>query len=143
MTVLFRRAKGNLGPILEQIEAGLRAGGNSEIAGYYLSRRAPEIIQSVQRISASRRCLYRLVRSESALVDAVVDLSGLGTLSAKEQAKRLAAFRKKWQFQLRRLYPGGNFTVLAPALLEAATEALHSPRSDTESEASLVTAGEP
>jgi len=143
MTVLFRRAKGNLAPLLEQIEAGLRAGEYPEIAGYYLSRRAAEIIQSVQRISASRRCLYRLVRSESALVDAVVDLSGLGSLSAREQAKRLAAFRKKWQFQLRRLYPGGDFTALAPALLEAAMEALHSSRSHAESDASLITAGEP
>jgi hypothetical protein len=124
MAILFRRAKGNLELLLEQTEAELRAGGRPEVAAHYSSRRAPEIVQSVQRLSASRRYLYRLVRSESALVDALVELSGLGTLSAREQAKRLAAFRKKWQFQLRRLYPGGDFSALAPALEEAVTEAL-------------------
>ena len=146
MAVLFRRAKGNLGPLLEQTEAGLRAGGCPEIAAHYSSRRTVEVIQSVQRLSASRRCLYRLVRSESALVDAVVDLSGFGTLSARERAKRLVAFRKKWQFQLRRFYPGGDFTALAPVLLEATAQAVASfteSPSDAESDVNLGMAEEP
>jgi hypothetical protein len=123
MTILFRRAKGNLIPLLDQVEAGLRAGAFPEVAIHYSPKRAQEIIQSVQRLSASRRCLYRLVRSESALVDAVVGLSGLGTLSGKEQTRRLVAFHKKWQFQLRRLYPGADFSALAAVLLEAAAQA--------------------
>jgi|ERR1700693_2053594 len=146
MAILFRRAKGNLTQLLEQTEAELRAEGRTEVAAHYSSRRALEIIQSVQRLSAPRRYLYRLVRSESVLVDAVVDLNGLGSLSAREQAKRLAAFRKKWQFQLRRLYPGGDFSALAPALLDAVTKALlgvGDSRSNADSDASLIGASEP
>jgi len=145
MTILFRRAKGNLAPLLERVESEIRAAGSAEIAAQYLPRRVPEIIQSVQRLSASRRCLYRLVRGESALVDALVDLSGLGTLPEKDRAKRLAAFHKKWQFQLRRLYPGADFSVLAPALLEAATQALLTDKelSSEESDVSLLSATDP
>jgi hypothetical protein len=146
MAILFRRAKANLIPLLERVEYELRAGGFPEVAGHYSPKHALEIIQSVQRLSASRRCLYRLVRSESVLVDALVALSGLGTLSGKEQAKRLAAFRKKWQFQLRRLYPSGDFSALAPALLEAATQALltkSDSRSHADSDVSLIVASQP
>jgi hypothetical protein len=146
MAILFRRAKGSLTPLLEQVEGELRAGGRTEVAAHYSSKRALEIIESVQRLSARRRYLYRLVRGESVLVDAVVDLSGLGTLPAREQNKRLVAFRKKWQFQLRRLYPGGDFSALAPALLEAVTKALPAigdSRSNADSDASLIPASEP
>ncbi len=145
MAILFRRAKGNLTPLLARVEGELRAGGRAEVAVHYSAKRVLEIIQSVQRLSAPRRYLYRLVRGESVLVDAVVDLSGLGNLSDREQAKRLTAFRKKWQFQLRRLYPGGDFSALAPALLEAVTKALLAvgdSRSSADSDASLIGAGE-
>jgi len=143
MAVLFRRAKGNLGPLLEQTEAVLRAEGQAGVAAHYSSKRTLEIIQSVQRLSVPRRYLYRLVRCESALVDAVVDLSGLGTLSAREQAKRLKGFRKKWHFQLRRLYPSSDFSALASVLLEAATEALLDSRTDADSDGSLIVESEP
>jgi len=123
MALLFRRARTNMVSLLEQAEARLLAGGRSEEAAHYSSKRAPEILQSVQRLSAPRRCLYRLVRSEGVLVEAMVDLSGSGALTVKEQARRLVAFRRKWQYQLRRLYPRGDFSELAPALLEAATHA--------------------
>ena len=145
MAVLFRRTKGNLAPLLERVEGQLQAAGWHEIARQYSPRRAPEIVKSVQRVSASRRCLYRLIRSEGALVDALLPLSGLGTLSQKEQARRLLVFRKKWQFQLRRLYPGGDFSTLAPVLLEAATEALlasSGSRAGTDSDVSLISTGE-
>jgi len=146
MAILFRRAKNNMIPLLERVEAGLRQGGFEELAGYYSLKRTPGIIETVQRLSASRRCLYRLVRSESALVDALVDLSGLGNVPVKEQAKRRAAFRKKWQFQLRRLYAGVDFSAIAPALLESATKALLSfndSNSGVDSDVNLVFAGEP
>ena len=145
MAILFRRAKGSLAPLLERVEGELRAGGRTDVAVHYSSKRAPEIIQSVQRLSVPRRYLYRLVRGESVLVDAVVDLSGLGTLSAREQGKRLTAFRKKWQFQLRRLYPGGDFSALAPSLLEAVTRALLAvgdSRSNADSDATLIVSSE-
>jgi hypothetical protein len=144
MTILFRRAKGNLAPYLERVEGELRALGWQEAARHYLSRHTLEIIQSVQRLSVSRRCLYRLVRAESALVDALVDLSGLGALSTKEQIKRVASFRKKWQFQLRRFYPGEDFSALTPALLEAAGQAIVSRSSfGTESDVSLTFVSQP
>jgi hypothetical protein len=146
MGILFRRAKGNLIPLLERTEADLWTGGLPEVAAHYSSRRAQEIIQSVQRLSNPRRSLYRLVRSESVLIDAVIDLIGLGTLSGRKQARKLAAFRKKWQFQLRRLYPGENFNALAPELLEAATQALlasRESRDDPDSDASVIVVSEP
>lgn len=146
MAILFRRARTNMIPLLERVEPELRAGGFEEVADYYSLKCAPGIIESVQRLSASRRCLYRLVRSESALVDALVDLSGLGNVPGKQQAKRLAAFRKKWQFQLRRLYPGVDFSAIAPALLESATQALLSfndSRSGADSDVSLIVSSEP
>lgn len=146
MAILFRRARAKLIPLLERVEAELRAEGFEDVAQYYSLKCAQGIIDSVQRLSASRRYLYRLVRSESALVDALVDLSGLGTSSAKEQAKRRAAFQKKWQFQLRRLYPGVDFSALAPLLLESATQALlclNDSRSGNDSDVNLVVASEP
>ena len=124
MAVLFRRAKANLSPLLERVEADLRTAGLPDVATHYSPKRGPEIIRSVQRLSISRRCLYLLVRGESALVDALIELTGLGSVSAKEQAKRLSAFRKKWRFQLRRLYPGDDFSPLAAPLLEVAAQAL-------------------
>jgi hypothetical protein len=54
MALLFRRARTNLVPLLEQAEARLLAGGRPEDAAYYSSKRAPEILQSVQRLSAAR-----------------------------------------------------------------------------------------
>jgi len=127
------------------VEVELLAGGFEDVARYYSLKSAPGIIESVQRLSASRRCLYRLVRSESALVDALVDLSGLGSVPAKQQAKMLAAFRKKWQFQLRRLYPGVDFSAISQPILEAATQALLSfndSRSGADSDVNLVVASE-
>jgi hypothetical protein len=144
MAILFRRAKNNMIPLLERVEAELRAAGFEDEAQYYSLKRAPGIIETVQRLSASRRCLYRLVRSESALVDALVDLSGLGNVPAKEQAKRRAAFQKKWQFQLRRIYPGVDFSAIAPALFESVTRALLSfndSHSGADSDVNLVVAG--
>src|ERR1700730_1517930 len=49
MTILFRRAKSNLTPLLERVEVELRAGGLLEVAQHYSPRRAPEIIKYVQR----------------------------------------------------------------------------------------------
>ena len=146
MAILFRRARANLIPLLERVEAELREGGFEDVARYYSLKRASGIIESVQRLSASRRCLYRLVRSESVLVDALVDLSGLGNVPAKQRAKRLAAFRKKWKFQLRRLYPGVDFSAIAPMVLESATQALLSfndSRFGADSDVSLIVSSEP
>ena len=146
MTVLFRRAKANLSPLLERVEGDLHAAGLPDVAKHYAPRRAHEIIKSVQRLSASRRCLYLLVRGEGAMVDALIELTGLRAVSASEQAKRLAAFRKKWQFQLRRLYPAEDFCSLAPALLEAAKHALlvnADSRPNSDSDAGLITGREP
>lgn len=145
MTILFRRAKNNLSPLLERVEGELRAAGKIEVAGQYAPKRVTEIVQSVQRLSASRRCLYRLVRGESALVDALVDLSGLAMVSGKERANRLAAFHKRWRFQLKRLYPGADFTTLVPVLLQATSQALPGSGSSSEekSDVSLLLASEP
>jgi hypothetical protein len=65
-----------------------------------------------------------LSRGESILVDALVQLSGLGELSRKVQAKKWASFEKRWMFHLKRLYQGCDFTYLAPMLLDAAEKAL-------------------
>ena len=124
LAALFRSVKLTLPELLDRMEARLRAAGSGELAVKYARKRAPEIVQSVQRLNRSRKCLYILIRSEALLVNALVELGGLGGWPAKLQARRVASFEKKWNFQLRRLYPGMDFTWLAPALLDAATEAL-------------------
>jgi len=124
IAMLFRRAKPNLAGLMEKVEARLRGEGFAEVADQYAPRRAPAILNSVQKLSKSRRYLYVLIRSESVLVDALVHLGGLGDLSPKARAKRWASFEKRWNFQLRRLYPGRDFSHLGPVLLTAAQEVL-------------------
>jgi hypothetical protein len=70
----------------------------------------------------------------------------LGNVPATQRAKRLAAFRKKWKFQRRRLYPGVDFSAIAPMLLESAAQALLSfndPRFGAHSDVSLIVSSEP
>jgi hypothetical protein len=126
IAMLFRRAKPHLAGLLAQAEGRLRAEGLAELADQYAPKRAAAILNCVQRLSKSRRYLYMLIRGETVLVDALVQLSGLGDLPPKLRAKRWAGLGKKWNFQLRRLYPGRDFTHLAAALLAAAEDALQS-----------------
>lgn len=121
---VFRSAKQCLPELLARTEALLSDAGCYDLTHYYQSKRTTDIIDSVQRLSKSRRCLYVLIRSESVLMNALIELGGLGALSPRNQLKRIAAFEKRWSFQLRRLYPGTDFLSLAPALLDAATQAL-------------------
>jgi hypothetical protein len=124
IAMLFRRAKPNLLELLAQAEAKLRAEGLVELADQYAPRRAATILDCVQKLSRSRRHLYVLIRGESILVDALVQLSGMAGLSRKAQAKKWASFEKRWMFHLKRLYQGSDFTHLAPMLLDAAGKAL-------------------
>ncbi len=121
---VFRSAKQCLPELLPEIEIRLRAAGWDDIARPYQPKRSADIVDSVQRLSKSRRCLYVLIRCESMLMNALIDLAGLGTLRPKHQLQRTAAFEKRWSFELRRIYPGIDCLSLAPALLDAATEAL-------------------
>ena len=120
----FRTAKPNLVEILQGVEARLRGAGLDQLATQYEPRRLAFVIQAVQRWNKSRKCLYILIRAEGVLVNTLVELGGLGSLGPKLQARRMASFEKKWRFQLRRLYPGTDFTWLATELLDSATQAL-------------------
>jgi hypothetical protein len=124
IAMLFRRSKPKLVELLAQSEARLRAEGLAELADRYAPRRTGAIIDCVQKLSKSRRHLYVLIRGESVLMDALVQLSGLGDLPPKVRARKWVSFEKRWNFQLRRLYQGCDFTHLAPALLNAAETAL-------------------
>jgi hypothetical protein len=119
IAMLFRRAKPKLVELLAQAELKLRSVGMAELADQYAPRRTSATLDCVQKLSKSRRHLYVLIRGESILLDALVQLSGLGDLPPKMQARKWAAFEKRWNFQLRRLYQGSDFTHLAPVLLEA------------------------
>jgi hypothetical protein len=121
---VIRSAKLSLGELLTRAESRLQAEGWIDIANHYQAKRVQEIIDSVQRLSKSRKCFYALIRAESVLMNALTELGGLGGLRPKEQDRRLALFEKRWSFQLRRLYPGTDFLWLAPFLLDAATQAL-------------------
>jgi len=124
LTNLLRGAKPGLLELLPQVENRLSSAGFPELADQYHPRRLAHILETIQKLSKSRKCLFLLIRSESVLVDALVELGGLGKLPAKKQARRTAEFEKKWAFQLRRLYPGTDFLWLAPLLVDAATRAL-------------------
>lgn len=128
----FRTVRPLFPEVLESVQARLRAEGSAEFAALYQRMRAASILESVQRLSKSRRCLYVLIRAESVLVTTLIDLAGLGTLPIKQQARRMASFEKKWRYQLRRMYVGADYTWLAPELLETATRALVDPETPTE-----------
>ena len=127
VATFFRTVRPALGEVLESVKARLQAEGFTELAARYEPTRANSILESVQRLSKSRKCLYVLIRAESVLVTTLIDLAGLGNLPVKQQARRMASFEKKWRYQLRRMYPGTDFTWLAPELLEVATQALAQP----------------
>jgi hypothetical protein len=124
VAAFFRSVRPALGEVLAAVKDQLMAEGFPEFAAMYEPSRANSILESVQRLSKSRRCLYVLVRAESVLVTTLIDLAGLGSLPIRQQARRIASFEKKWRYQLRRMYPGTDFTWLAPELLEVATQAL-------------------
>lgn len=120
----FRSVRPVFGEVLQTVKSRLLTENLPEIAALYEPSRANTILQSVQRLSKSRKCLYVLIRAESVLITTMFDLAGLGTLPIKQQARRVASLEKKWRYQLRRMYPGTDFTWLAGELMEAATEAL-------------------
>ncbi len=124
VATFFRTVRPALGEVLESVKARLIAEGHTELATLYEPSRANSILESVQRLSKSRKCLYVLIRSESVLVTTLIDLAGLGKLPIRQQARRMASFEKKWRYQLRRMYPATDFTWLASELLETATNAL-------------------
>jgi hypothetical protein len=124
VATFFRTVRPAFAEVLETAKVRLMAEGSIGLAAMYEPARANSILESVQRLSKSRKCLYVLIRAESVLVTTMIDLAGLGNLPLKQQARRIASFEKKWRYQLPRMYPGTDFTWLAPELLEVATEAL-------------------
>jgi hypothetical protein len=127
LAAFFRTVRPVFGEVLEAARVRLLAEGANELAGLYQPGRANAILQSVLKWSKSRKCLYVLIRAEGVLVNTLTELAGLGSLPERQQAKRVASFQKKWRFQLRRMYPGTDFTWLAAELLDGATEALLTP----------------
>jgi hypothetical protein len=124
LAMFFRTVRPAFAEVLGAVKARLNAEGMAEQAALYEPARSNAILESVQRLSKSRKCLFVLIRAESGLVTTLIDLAGLGNLPVKQQARRMASFEKKWKYQLRRMYPGTDFTWLAPELLEVATQAL-------------------
>ena len=127
LAAFFRTVRPAFGEVLEAVKARLLDEGFTELAQLYEPARANVILESVQRLSKSRKCLYVLIRAESGLVTTLIDLAGLGKLPIRQQARRMASFEKKWKYQLRRMYPATDFTWLASELLETATNALAQP----------------
>ena len=124
---LLRTAKLGLPDLLARVENRLNlAGWSEEAIKPYRSRKAPDMIESVQGLAKSRKNLYLLVRAEGVLMDALIELGGLGLATPKQQSRKIASFQKKWAFQLRRLYPGMDFLWLAPILRNAASDGLMS-----------------
>ena len=126
LEILTRKARPGLTQVLSSVEATLRAANLVELAGQYAPRRALDILASVRRQARSRRSLLNMIRAESVLVNALVQLGGAHELSPRKQRARMASFCRKWNFQLRHMCTGKDFSSLAPSILEAATEALAS-----------------
>ncbi len=120
----FRSVRPALPGVLEGVKGCLLASDSPELAAQYEPARANKIVDSVQALAKSRKCLYLLIRAESGLITTLIDLAGLGILPVRQQGRRIAQFQKKWRYQLRRMYPGTNLTWLAHELLETATQAL-------------------
>ena len=127
MSMLFRRTKPLLPELLAGTEQRLLAAGCPDLADQYAPKRANAILTGVQRLSKSRRYLCLLIRGESVLVDTLIQLGGIGELPAKARSERWASFGKRWNYHLRRLFPGLNFVHQAPALLAAASHAMLPP----------------
>lgn len=127
LAAFFRTVRPVFGGVLEAAQIRLLSEGGNDLAALYEAGHANAILQSVQRWSKSRKCLYVLIRAEGVLVNTLIELAGLGTLPERQQARRVASFQKRWRFQLRRMYPGTDFRWLASELLDAATEALSAP----------------
>jgi len=127
LAAFFRTVRPVFAGVLDAAKIRLLSEGLDELAALYQGGRAGTILQCVQKWSKSRKCLYVLIRAEGVLVNTLIELAGLGTLPPRQQARRVASFQKKWRFQLRRMYPGTDFTWLASELLEAATLALSQP----------------
>jgi hypothetical protein len=121
---VFRSAKQCLPELLASTETRLTDAGLAGIARLYQPRRTSDIVDAVQRLSKSRRSLYVLIRTESVLMNALIDLAGFGALRPKEQLKRKVLFEKRWTFELRRIYPGIDCLGIAAPLLESTTKAL-------------------
>lgn len=132
LATFFRTVRPALAEVLETAKARLIAEGSEELAALYEPARANAILESVQKLSKSRKCLYVLIRAESGVITTLIDLAGLGNLPIKQQAGRMASFEKKWRYQLRRMYPATDFTWLAAELLEVATRALVQPETPIE-----------
>jgi hypothetical protein len=124
VAAFFRTVRPAFANVVEMAKLRLQAEGALELAVQYEPGHANAILQSVQRWAKSRKCLYVLIRAEAVVVNTLVDLADLGSLPERQQARRVASFQKKWRFQLKRMYPGTDFTWLAAELLEAATKAL-------------------
>jgi hypothetical protein len=124
LAAFFRTVRPLFPGVVEAAKIRLQSEGAMELAAQYEPGRANAILQSVQRWAKSRKCLYVLIRAEGVLVNTLIDLAGLGSLPDRQQTRRVASFQKKWRFQLRRMYPGTDFTWLAAELLDAATQAL-------------------
>jgi len=127
LAAFFRTVRPQFGGVVEAAKTRLILEGASDLAVLYEPGHANAMLQSVQRWSKSRKCLYVLIRAEGVLVNTLIELAGLGSLPAKQQARRIASFQKRWRFQLRRMYPGTDFTWLAAELLDEATQALSTP----------------
>ncbi len=126
LEILTRKARPGLTRVLSTVEARLRAANLVELAREYAPRRAHDILASVRRQARSRRSLLNMIRAESVLINALVQLGGAQDLSARKQRARMASFCKKWNSQLRHMCTGKDFSPLAPSILAAATEALAS-----------------
>lgn len=131
LAAFFRTVRPVFGDVLQGAKSRLQGEGFADLAALYEPARANAILESVQGLSKSRKCLYVLIRAESVLITTMFDLAGLGALPIKQQVRRVAAFEKKWRYQLRRMYPGTDYTWLAGELLEAATLALVEPDAPT------------
>src|ERR1700733_9709073 len=137
LATFFRTVRPAFGEVLEAVKARLHAEGLAELAALYEPSRAHSILESVQRLSKSRKCLYILIRAESGLVTTLIDLAGLGNLPLRQQGRRMTLFEKKWRYQLRRMYPATDFTWLAAELLETATKALAPAEPSTDGESRI------
>ena len=124
MTTFFRSARRKLTRKIADARSSVIAAGMDEFVDAYDPADAEKMLRWVRMHRCYRQPLNQMLVTEGRLMDELIQLSMYGRCNAKDRAKHVGTFNKKWNIALRKFCGGFDFTELGPQLLKKATEAL-------------------